>query len=334
MPYWAHIAIAQLGQRLATNTSDRVESRYLVRIANLSGRLVLITDEGAIDVERASAGRFSSDPQSVYAHWFEFVDWAEDIPGAEMVSFSAEQLGPPAPRPAQVFGIGANYRSHAAEGGLDVPEWPMVFTKYVSSFTGPVGEIELPSDAVDWEVELVFVIAQLARNVPAERGWDYVAGLTVGQDLSEREIQLRGEIPQMSIGKSLPGFSPTGPFLVTPDSLPDPDALEISCRVDGETVQQANTNDLVFSVPALVAELSAMMPLLPGDVVFTGTPDGVGLARRPARFLQPGEQLVSRIEGLGEMRHTFRSAADARHGSDRVAIQRLTASFPKAASDA
>jgi 2-keto-4-pentenoate hydratase/2-oxohepta-3-ene-1,7-dioic acid hydratase in catechol pathway len=205
----------------------------------------------------------------------------------------------------------------------------MVFTKYVSSFTGPAGEIELPSDAVDWEVELVFVVSQLARDVPAERGWDYVAGLTVGQDLSEREIQLRGEIPQMSMGKSLPGFSPMGPFLVTPDSVPDRDALAISCSVEGETVQQGSTGDLVFSVPALVAELSAMVPLLPGDVVFTGTPAGVGLARRPPRFLQPGEQLVSRIEGIGEMRHTFRTAAGARQGSDQVAIQRLTASFPK-----
>jgi 2-keto-4-pentenoate hydratase/2-oxohepta-3-ene-1,7-dioic acid hydratase in catechol pathway len=265
----------------------------------------------------------------VYERWFEFVEWAAAAPSSAAVPFSAEQLGPPAPRPAQVFGIGANYRSHAAEGGLDVPEWPMVFTKYVSSFTGPVGEIELPSDAVDWEVELVFVVAQLARDVPAERGWEYVAGVTVGQDLSEREIQLRGEIPQMSIGKSLPGFSPMGPFLVTPDSLADRDALAISCSVDGETVQQSSTGDLVFSVPALVAELSAMVPLLPGDVVFTGTPAGVGLARRPPRFLQPGEQLVSRIEGIGEMRHTFRSAAGARSGSDRVAIQRLAASFPK-----
>jgi 2,4-diketo-3-deoxy-L-fuconate hydrolase len=300
-----------------------------MRIANLSGRLTLITDAGAIDVEKASAGRFSSDPQRVYEGWLEFVEWAAEAPSAAAVPFSPEQLGPPAPRPAQVFGIGANYRSHAAEGGLDVPEWPMVFTKYVSSFTGPVGEIELPSDAVDWEVELVFVIAQMARNVPAERGWEYVAGLTVGQDLSEREIQLRGEIPQMSMGKSLPGFSPMGPFLVTPESLRDRDALAISCSVDGETVQQSSTGDLVFSVPALVAELSAMVPLLPGDVVFTGTPAGVGLARRPPRFLQPGEQLVSRIEGIGEMRHTFRSAAGARSGSDRVAIQRLAASFPK-----
>jgi 2,4-diketo-3-deoxy-L-fuconate hydrolase len=303
-----------------------------VRIANLSGRLVLITDAGAVDVEQASAGRFSSDPQRVYERWFEFLEWAAEAPSAAAVAFGVEQLGPPVPQPLQVFGIGANYRSHAAEGGLEVPEFPMVFTKYVSSFTGPVGEIELPSDAVDWEVELVFVIAQTARNVPAERGWEYVAGITVGQDLSEREIQLRGEIPQMSIGKSLPGFSPMGPFLVTPDELPDRDLLAISCSVDGETVQQASTGDLVFSVPALVAELSALVPLLPGDVVFTGTPAGVGLACRPPRFLRPGQQLVSRIEGIGEMRHTFRNATGVRRGSDRLAIQRLAASFPKASA--
>jgi 2-keto-4-pentenoate hydratase/2-oxohepta-3-ene-1,7-dioic acid hydratase in catechol pathway len=185
----------------------------------------------------------------------------------------------------------------------------MVFAKYVSSFTGPVGEIELPTGAVDWEVELVAVIGQLARNVPAQQAWNHVAGLTVGQDLSERDLQLRGEFPQMSLGKSLPGFSPTGPFLVTPDSFGNPDDLAISCTLDGETVQAARTRDLTFSVPQLVAELSAWLPLLPGDVVFTGTPAGVGLARKPPRFLRPGDELVSEIEGIGSMRHTFRGDA-------------------------
>jgi 2,4-didehydro-3-deoxy-L-rhamnonate hydrolase len=294
-----------------------------VRIANLSGRLALITDAGAVDVEKASAARFSSDPQRVYERWSEFVAWASTAQNAA-VPFSVDGLGPPAPRPAQVFGVGANYRGHVAEAGMAIPEWPMVFTKFVSSFAGPVGEIELPSDAVDWEVELVFVVGKLARNVPAQHGWDYVAGLTVGQDLSDREVQMRGEIPQMSIGKSLPGFSPTGPFLVTPDSLADPDALTLSCTVDGETVQQGSTADLVYSVPALLAELSAMLPLLPGDVVFTGTPAGVGVTRNPPRFLQPGQRLVSRIEGIGEMRHTLRSSPSVEQRRD-VALQRLAA---------
>jgi 2,4-didehydro-3-deoxy-L-rhamnonate hydrolase len=300
-----------------------------VRIGNLSDRLVLMTDKGAIDVEKSSAGRFGPDPQAVYERWAEFEGWAATAGTDGAVPFRPDELGPPAPRPAQVFAVGANYRSHADEGGLTEPEWPMVFAKYVSSFTGPVGEIELPTGAVDWEVELVVVIGQLARNVPEQHAWDHVAGLAVGQDLSERELQLRGEFPQMSIGKSLPGFSPVGPFLVTPDSFDDPNDLAISCTLNGETMQDARTGDLTFSVPRLVAELSAWLPLLPGDVVFTGTPAGVGLARKPPRFLGPGDELVSEIEGIGSMRHTFRSdtteesrAKDA----DKVVrrLQRLT----------
>jgi 2-keto-4-pentenoate hydratase/2-oxohepta-3-ene-1,7-dioic acid hydratase in catechol pathway len=298
---------------------------YSVRIGNLLDRLVVITDEGAIDVEKVSAGRFSADPQAVYARWAEFREWAAGTTTDDALPFSMDELGPPAPRPAQVFALGANYRGHADEGGMAPPEWPMIFAKYVSSFTGPFAEIELPTGSVDWEVELVFVMGRLARNVPAERAWDYVAGLTVGQDLSEREIQLRGEYPQMSMGKSLPGFSPTGPFLVTPDSLDNPDDLAISCTLDGETVQDARTGDLIFSVPTLIAEMSALLPLFPGDVVFTGTPDGVGLARKPPRFLVPGQQLVSRIEGIGEMRHTFHGdiTAEFRRRDMDAVIERL-----------
>ena len=299
-----------------------------MRIGNLSGRLVLVTDQGAIDVEKSSAGRFGADPQAVYQRWREFRDWGATASTDDAAPFRLDELGPPAPRPAQVFAVGANYRSHADEGGLATPEWPMVFAKYVSSFTGPVGEIELPTGAVDWEVELVAVIGQLARNVPAQQAWNHVAGLTVGQDLSERDLQLRGEFPQMSLGKSLPGFSPTGPFLVTPDSFGNPDDLAISCTLDGETVQAARTRDLTFSVPQLVAELSAWLPLLPGDVVFTGTPAGVGLARKPPRFLRPGDELVSDIEGIGSMRHTFRGDAtdeSRARDADRVVrrLQRL-----------
>jgi 2,4-diketo-3-deoxy-L-fuconate hydrolase len=278
----------------------------MMRTGNLSGRLVLIADDGAIDVERASQGRFSSDPQAVFERWSEFREWASEAPADDVSPFSMEELGPPVPRPTQVFAIGANYRDHVAESGMKVPEWPMIFGKFQSSFTGPFGEIELPTGAVDWEVELVFVIGRVGRKVPAERAWDFVAGLTVGQDLSEREIQVRGAAPQIGLAKSLPGFSPSGPFLVTPDSLENPDDLAIECVLDGETVQQARTADLIYSVPMLIEVLSSLLPLLPGDVVFSGTPGGVGVARKPPRFLEPGEELVSRIEGIGEMRHTFR----------------------------
>src|SRR6201987_4493497 len=279
-----------------------------MRIGNLDGRLTLFRDAGAVDVEQASGGAFSADPQAVYGRWDEFCRWAAQNPGTPQ-PYSPEKLGPPVPRPEQVFGIGANYRGHAAEGGLEVPEWPMVFAKYVSSFAAPTGVITLPTDTVDWEVELVVVLARTAFHVPAEQGWSYVAGLTLGQDLSERTTQLLGPMPQMSMGKSFPGFSPTGPYLVTPDEFDDPDNLQLSCLLNGDVVQKASTAELVHSVPKLIAELSSVLPLGPGDVIFTGTPQGVGMTRKPPRYLRPGDVLVSRLEGVGEMRHTFVAAS-------------------------
>jgi 2,4-didehydro-3-deoxy-L-rhamnonate hydrolase len=279
-----------------------------MRIANLSGRLVLLTDQGAVDVEAASDGRFSSDPQAIYDRWSEFRQWAEGATTLNAVPFDDEKLGPPAPRPAQIFALAGNYASHSSEfiGEQEVPRvWPMIFTKFPSSLVGPDCEIALPSGVVDWEVELVVVIGKLARSVPVEQAWDYVAGLTVGQDLSERGVQYRGRSSHLSMAKSLPGFSPFGPAVVTPDSFEDPDDLVISCHLDGETLQDARTSQMVYSVSEIVSLISGLVPMLPGDLVFTGTPGGVGVGRSPMQFLEPGQKLVSRIEGIGEMRHTF-----------------------------
>lgn len=277
-----------------------------MQLANVDGRLTLRLQEGDVDVEAASQGRFPADPQAVYSMWDEFRSWAvalvatlvDVVPAAE-----PEQLGPPAPRPGQVFAIGLNYREHAAESGHAVPEAPPTFTKFRSSLTGPTGDIELPDGNVDWEVELVVVIGREARNITADDAWQHVAGLTVGQDLSERVAQLAGPVPQFSLAKSHPGFGPMGPVLVTPDELPNPDDLELGCSINGETVQKGRTSDLVFSIPDLVSRLSATVTLCPGDVIFTGTPSGVGLGRSPQRFLQPGDELVSYVEGIGELRH-------------------------------
>lgn len=279
-----------------------------MRIANLSGRLTLVTEQGAVDVERASEGRFRSDPQAVYGRWSEFRQWASEAATPAGVPFDETELRPPAPRPTQIFALAGNYASHAYEFTQEpevVRGWPTIFTKFPSSLAGPTDEIELPSAVVDWEVELVVVIGQLARGVSVEQAWDFVAGLTVGQDLSERAIQYRGSGGHMSMAKSLPGFSPIGPFLVTPDSFQDPDDLAISCDLDGETVQSARTSQLLYSVPEIIATISAVVPMLPGDLVFTGTPAGVGAGQKPMRFLRPGQELVSRVEGIGEMRHTF-----------------------------
>ncbi|MEZ0073885.1 fumarylacetoacetate hydrolase family protein [Planotetraspora sp. GP83] len=280
-----------------------------MRIGNLSGRLTVFTDAGAVDVHQASDGRFGPDPQSVYGQWDEFIIWAAQAVGtADAVPFAMEDLGSPAPRPAQVFGIGVNYQAHSAEARLEAPEFPVVFTKFPTSITGPVSDVVLSGPTVDWEAELVVVIGRPARDVPAEKAWEHVAGLTVGQDLSDRTEQMKNQMPQWSLGKSFPGFSPMGPWLVTPDEFPDPDDLEIGCAVNGTEMQRASTSDLLFSVPALIAELSAKLPLLPGDVVFTGTPGGVGAARKPPIYLKAGDELVTTVAGIGELRQRFLSA--------------------------
>ena len=281
-----------------------------MRIANLAGRLVLIDGDTAVDVESASAAQFGPDPQAVYDVWDDFTSWARnaDLPAGD--PFRVEDLGSPAPLPRQVLAIGLNYSAHAAESGFDAPGTePPVFTKFASSIIGPRGDITLPPGGhTDWEVELVAIIGRRAFQVPIEDALSYVAGYAVGQDISERTLQLAAAPPQFSLGKSFPGFGPIGPWLVTLDEFDDPNDLELGCAIDGETVQLARTSGLIFSVPALVSKLSATLPLLPGDVIFTGTPSGVGLGRTPPRWLQPGEELVTHIDGIGELRHRFVAA--------------------------
>ncbi|NMO32711.1 fumarylacetoacetate hydrolase family protein [Streptomyces sp. GMY01] len=273
-----------------------------MRIANLAGRLVLVTGTDAVDVEEASQGRFGSDPSAVYRDWQAFTAWATsaDLPAGRPLDESL--LGAPVPEPAQVFAIGLNYREHAIESGLDFPVEPPVFTKFRTSITGPYGDLALPGDTVDWEAELVVVIGREAHHVAAANAWEYVAGLTAGQDYSERTRQLVPPAPQFSLGKSFPGFAPIGPAVVTPDELPDPGNLEIGCSINGEQVQKARTSDLIFSIPVLIERLSAVLPLQPGDLIFTGTPSGVGGGRNPKRFLTAGDEVVTWIEGIGQLR--------------------------------
>ncbi|HZR48603.1 MAG TPA: fumarylacetoacetate hydrolase family protein [Streptosporangiaceae bacterium] len=278
-----------------------------MRIANLSGRLVMISGGHAVDVERASGGLFGSSPQAIYDRWAEFRAWAAEATLPDGAAFDVTDLGAPAPQPRQLLAVGLNYRDHVAESGFTVPDGlPPIFTKFASSITGPVTSVRLPAGGhTDWEIELVAVIGARARNVAESAAWDQVAGLTVGQDLSERISQLAGPAPQFSLGKSLPGFTPMGPWLVTPDEFINPNDLGLLATINGEQVQKARTSDLIFSVPALVSRLSERLALLPGDVIFTGTPAGVGLGREPQRWLAEGDVLVSTIEGIGELRQRF-----------------------------
>jgi len=278
-----------------------------MRIAARSGRMLLVSPDSSrvVDVSRASAGRFGPGPREVYDVWDEFARWVGDTTidfEAEGVPVALEELGAPSPDPRQVFAIGLNYRDHADESGFAHPDSPPAFTKWAGSFAGPVGDLHLPAETVDWEAELVVVIGRRAESVAATDAWSYVAGLTAGQDFSERALQLAGPAPQFSLGKSFPGFAPQGPWLVSVDEFADPDNLTIECRINGETMQKSSTGRMIFSVPGLIERLSAVVPLMPGDVIFSGTPAGIGAARKPPRFLRDGDVVETTLEGIGDLR--------------------------------
>jgi 2-keto-4-pentenoate hydratase/2-oxohepta-3-ene-1,7-dioic acid hydratase in catechol pathway len=272
-----------------------------VKIASVHDRAVLVLGNEITDVAEASAGRFGPDPMAVYANWDAFAAWADTVT-AGTAPLVETDLGCPVPRPRQVFAIGLNYGRHAEESGMAIPEVPATFTKFPASLGGPFDDVEIVGESVDWEVELVAVIGRRADRVAEAEGWDHVAGVTVGQDISDRHLQFAAGA-QFSLGKSRRGYGPLGPWVATVDEVPTRDDLALGCSVDGEVMQDARTSDLIFSVPQLVAELSAVCPLLPGDIIFTGTPHGVGMARQPARFLRAGQTLETWIEGIGTIRN-------------------------------
>ncbi|MFE9763831.1 fumarylacetoacetate hydrolase family protein [Streptomyces sp. NPDC005808] len=280
-----------------------------MRIGIIDNRLVLVDGESAVDIERASNGRISAAPAGLFDVWDTLVEWAATAaPGGERLPLDRLQF--PVPPPRQVFAVGANYREHVEEAKVDLPEAPLIFTKFPSCLSGPGDAIPLPSRHVDWEVELVVVMGRRAERVAERDAWRHVAGLTVGQDISERAVQMAGPAPQFSMGKSFPGFGPMGPVLVTPDALDDPDDLEIGCTLNGRVMQKSRTSTMVHSVAELIARISAVCPLLPGDVIFTGTPGGVGALRSPSVFLKPGDTLVSWATGVGELRNPVTAGPD------------------------
>ncbi len=272
-----------------------------MKLANHDGRAVLVFDDSIADVAEASEHRFGPDPMSVFGDWTAFVDFAAGVRSGNAPLVEAD-LRCPVPSPRQVFAIGLNYRSHAEESGMAVPTVPATFTKFPASLAGPFDDIEIVGGSVDWEVELVVVIGTRADRVSEADAWSHAAGLTVGQDISDRALQFAAGA-QFSLGKSRRGYGPMGPWLVTLDEVSTPDDLGLGCSVDGEVVQEARTSDLIFSVPQLIAELSGVLPLLPGDVIFTGTPAGVGFVREPPRSLQPGNVLETWVEGIGTIRN-------------------------------
>jgi 2-keto-4-pentenoate hydratase/2-oxohepta-3-ene-1,7-dioic acid hydratase in catechol pathway len=211
----------------------------------------------------------------------------------------------PVPDPAKIVCLGLNYRDHAAESGMDVPSEPILFSKYATTLIGQGAPIILPpsSTEVDYEAELVVVIGQGGHEIPVDRAMAHVGGYAVGHDVSARDWQLGKPGKQWMAGKTFDTFAPMGPCLVTADEVPDPQDLGIRLRLNGKLMQDSNTNQLIFPVAEIVSYLSGIFTLEPGDLIFTGTPPGVGMARKPPVWLQPGDIVEVEIDGLGTLRN-------------------------------
>jgi 2-keto-4-pentenoate hydratase/2-oxohepta-3-ene-1,7-dioic acid hydratase in catechol pathway len=214
-------------------------------------------------------------------------------------SLSDAKLGAPVPKPRNSFGVGLNYKDHAEESKMDLPESPVIFSKFPSCIAGPFDDVELRATSGDYEAELVVVIGRITRDVRAEDAWEHVAGVTAGQDISDRRLQLGARPPQFGLGKSRDTYGPTGPLLVSPDSFANVDDLQLTCEINGDRRQDARTSSLIFNVPYLVSYLSEVMTLVPGDLIFTGTPSGVGMPDK--RFLVAGDVITTTVEGVGTM---------------------------------
>lgn len=277
-----------------------------MRFVNADGRAGLLVDNAVYDLYELSGGVIPYWPmEAIVAHWDAILAIHDTGAFTGGKPVDQVQLGPPVPRPSSVFAIGVNYRGHAVETGADIRPIPAVFTKFPSSINGPYDDVVLPmgEGTTDWEAELAFVIGEAGRYVGARDALSVIRGFMCAQDISERFVQMAAG-KQFSLGKSYDTFCPIGPAIVTIDELPDPLSLRITCKVNGEVMQDSTTHDMVVDVPHLVELLSSVMTLRPGDICLTGTPAGVGVARKPPVFLKAGDVVETEIEGVGHLRNT------------------------------
>jgi len=218
------------------------------------------------------------------------------------------RLGPSVAKPSKIICVGLNYSKHAAESGMQIPKEPVLFFKAPSAITGPNDDIIIPknSQKTDWEVELAVVIGKKALYVDESEAMNYVAGYVLHNDVSEREFQIERS-GQWVKGKSADSFAPIGPFMATQDEIPDPHNLNLWLKVNGQTMQSSNTSDLVFKIPFLVSYISQFMSLVPGDIISTGTPSGVGLGLKPPRYLRPGDIVELGVDSLGSAKQKVRA---------------------------
>jgi 2-keto-4-pentenoate hydratase/2-oxohepta-3-ene-1,7-dioic acid hydratase in catechol pathway len=268
------------------------------RFASLNGRAQLVVGDTPhlVDLAEASGGKFDSDPIKAFARWDEVREFARTVTSGG-IPCDVNALDAPSPWPLQVFGIGLNYRKHAEETGAQIPTTPLTFTKFPTSIGGPNADVPIVGNAVDWEVELVVVISTGGRDIAEADAWNHVAGVCIGQDISDRALQMATMPPQFNLGKSRKNYSPFGPWLVDTKDVENPDRLEVVCTLNGKQVQREFTDDLIFNVPQIISYLSGIVQLVPGDVIFTGTPGGVGVAQKPPVFLKVGDVLESTLTG-------------------------------------
>ena len=270
------------------------------KLGTVGGKAVLIKDDHYFDVESLSNGAISSDSVEALKFQSELSELYDTLSEENATGNLSEiELGNPVPKSPNCYAVGLNYRKHAEESGMDIPEVPMIFTKHTSCFVGPKANVEMRSDYVDWEVELVVVIGKEGKNISKENALEHVAGLCVGQDISDRPTQFATTPAMFNLGKSFDTYGPMGPALVSLDLLENCENLDIECKLNGETVQKSNTSDLIFNVSSIISYLSEIVSLNIGDTIWTGTPSGVGIAS--GKFLKDGDVLTSSIEGLGSM---------------------------------
>jgi 2,4-diketo-3-deoxy-L-fuconate hydrolase len=275
-----------------------------MKLANIANRPAIVKDGRALDIATASKGRIELHlgVLSDLSLHGELRNLADSAAETDWRHFDRRDLGRVS-RPYKAIGVALNYRGHAEESNLPIPDEPSVFAKFASSVVGPYDPIVIPPafDKVDYDAEVVIVMGATGRNISEHDAWSYVAGITAGQDISDRKEQWRKPINQFTLPKSYDTFSPIGPYLVTLDEFEDIDDIEVVGHVDDLEVQRGRTSDLIFSVPELIAWLSKRVTFEPGDLIFTGTPAGCGVLRTPRLYLRDGMVLRTEVAGVGTM---------------------------------
>lgn len=269
-------------------------------------RIGAVAGSEIVDIQSADASLPGTVLGVLEADAVEAVSRAVESGAGTRTPLADARLASPLPRPPKIVCVGLNYLDHATEQNVPLPEHPLLFSKATSSVVGPYDDVVLPaeSEQVDYEVELAVVIGKTATAVSEADAYDYVAGYTVANDVSARDIQFRQQ--QWHQGKSYDTFCPMGPWLVTKDEIPDPNALAVKLTLNGTVLQDSNTDNLIFNIPTLVSRISSAMTLLPGDVISTGTPAGVGVFRDPKILLKAGDYMETWVEGIGTLKNHVR----------------------------